>query len=193
MSISIEKPALKTNPSSSHSSRKISAIKRIIIHHSATTSGDVVSFNNYHINTNGWYMVGYHYVIKKDGTIQQGRPLTVVGAHAGNNNYDSVGICLVGNFEKEKPTEKQYDSLAKLIKYVKEEVGKDLTVICHRDVNNTACPGKNFNVKDIKEIEVKAKASYMVYVGPYTDKATAEKAVKALTKAGYKKVSIEVK
>ncbi|MBP9551198.1 MAG: N-acetylmuramoyl-L-alanine amidase, partial [Veillonella sp.] len=50
---------------------------------------------------NGWAGIGYHFVIRKDGTIERGRPLSVVGAHAQGNNLHTIGICMARNFEKE--------------------------------------------------------------------------------------------
>ena len=50
---------------------------------------------------NGWAGIGYHFVIRKDGTIERGRPLSVVGAHAQGDNLHTIGICMAGNFEKE--------------------------------------------------------------------------------------------
>lgn len=147
----IDKPALEWNTKSSHIIRSLNVITRIIIHHSATSSGDVQSFHRYHIDNNGWYGVGYHYVILKDGTVQQGRPLDVQGAHAGGNNADSIGICLVGNFETEQPTAAQYQALADLISFVESLLGRSLSIQLHSDVNNTACPGKNFDYTNVDE------------------------------------------
>lgn len=50
---------------------------------------------------NGWAGIGYHFVIRKDGTIERGRPLSVVGAHAQGDNLHTIGICMARNFEKE--------------------------------------------------------------------------------------------
>lgn len=49
----------------------------------------------------GWAGIGYHFVIRKDGTIERGRPLSVVGAHAQGDNLHTIGICMARNFEKE--------------------------------------------------------------------------------------------
>ena len=70
-------------------------VTKIIIHCSATFEGqdfDVNDITDWHISK-GWKNCGYHYVIKLDGTVQEGRPLEEVGAHAKNHNRNSVGIC----------------------------------------------------------------------------------------------------
>lgn len=74
----------------------------IVIHHVAIPSGDISSqaIHKAHLK-NGWAGIGYHFVIRKDGTIERGRPLSVVGAHAQGDNLHTIGICMAGNFEKE--------------------------------------------------------------------------------------------
>lgn len=84
-------------------------INRIVIHCSATKPRKgrdnspligVKEIRRWHVEERGWRDIGYHYVIKRDGTIQQGRPDNVQGAHAAGYNKDSLGICLVGGMEK---------------------------------------------------------------------------------------------
>jgi N-acetylmuramoyl-L-alanine amidase len=104
--------------------------KHIIVHHSITPrdlNNDVTenSFNNTHkskgfpasyFNGNTWY-IGYHYVIYGDGEVRQYRTAGTVGAHCKeeNMNYKSIGICLVGDFDKEMPSMAQIDSLKRLV------------------------------------------------------------------------------
>ena len=73
----------------------------IVIHHSGTAEDMDLSaqdINNMHQN-NGWTCIGYHYVIRKDGTVEYGRPDWAIGAHAEGHNWESIGIHLSGNFE----------------------------------------------------------------------------------------------
>ncbi len=92
----------------------------------------------------GWIGIGYHYVIRANGTIERGRPEDAIGSHSGpQGNGDSIGVVLTGNFEIGAPSTAQMIALAKLIKELRSRYG-DLTVIGHRDVMPTACPGKNF-------------------------------------------------
>ena len=44
----------------------------------------------------GWADIGYHYVIRRNGVVEKGRPIEEEGAHAKGHNGDSIGICLVG-------------------------------------------------------------------------------------------------
>jgi N-acetylmuramoyl-L-alanine amidase len=59
----------------------------------------------------GYIRIGYHYVIRKDGTLEKGRPLTQRGNHLLGKNYCSVGICLVGS----SPTVQQREALDGLL------------------------------------------------------------------------------
>ncbi len=68
----------------------------VVVHHSATPSGDVEAFRRHHVGVRGWLDVGYHFVILRDGTIQEGRPISMDGAHARGRNRTHIGVCLVG-------------------------------------------------------------------------------------------------
>ena len=59
----------------------------------------------------GGTCIGYHYVIRKDGTVEQGRPHWTVGAHAYMQNSHTIGIHVCGNFEIGEPTSEQIESL----------------------------------------------------------------------------------
>lgn len=92
----------------------------------------------------GFFGIGYHYVIRRDGTIEMGRPLEKAGAHAEGHNADSIGICMAGGIDnKGKPqnnfTDAQWDSLAKLTKDLVQSYGA-LKIIGHNEVAAKACP-----------------------------------------------------
>lgn len=87
----------------------------ILIHHSATrdtASSSWEAIHRYHTQTNGWRDIGYHYGIERIGEhfqLRFGRPTSEPGAHCseGGFNRKSIGICLVGDFDKEAPPEPQ--------------------------------------------------------------------------------------
>lgn len=124
--------------------------KRIILHHRAGT-GDVISIHNEHLKK-GWNGIGYHFYVRKDGTVYRGRPIEKVGAHTEGFNVDSIGICFEGNFEEEFPKAQQISSGRLLIGHIEECYGKKLEVVRHSDLCVTACPGKNFSLEKVKEI-----------------------------------------
>ena len=123
---------------------------QIIIHHSATISGNAASFDRYHKSL-GWDGLGYHFVIGNgrgapDGDIHVGwRWLEQrEGAHTRGHN-DALGICLVGDFRNgRRPTTKQWTALVRLIRRLEKQYGV-MDVTTHNQLGQTYCPG--FTVK----------------------------------------------
>lgn len=121
----------------------------IVIHHTGNPTDDDLSAADIHKihRGQGWSGIGYHYVIRKDGTVEYGRPDWAIGAHAEGENYHSIGIHVCGNFEIGKPTAKQIENLALLVANLCEDykllIDRD-HIVGHRELMPTACPGKNF-------------------------------------------------
>lgn len=124
--------------------RNVSEIKRVILHNSGVTVLQSVEIiHNYHKTTRGYAGIGYHFYVRKDGSIYEGRPVEYVGAHASNNNSDSIGICFEGNFNEETMPGVQLKAGQELIAYIKETY--NITKVQkHCEVCKTSCPGKNF-------------------------------------------------
>lgn len=129
-------------------------INRIIIHCSATKAGENITaetIRKWHVEGNGWSDIGYHYVIKLDGTIEEGRPESRAGAHVKGHNADSIGICYIGGYSKDMQPEdtrtpEQKQSLKNLITELKQK-HKDAEVFGHRDFTDLkSCPC--FNARD---------------------------------------------
>ncbi|WP_163834657.1 N-acetylmuramoyl-L-alanine amidase [Spartinivicinus ruber] len=131
-------------------------ITKLVIHCSDSPNHKDISaedIHHWHLER-GWSGIGYHKVIKRDGTIENGRPEYWVGAHVKGHNSNSLGVCLVG---RDQFTDAQFDSLEKVIidwhiKYPNAEV------VGHCNLNpKKNCP--NFQakrwwnvVRDIKRI-----------------------------------------
>ena len=79
---------------------KRKSTKQIILHHAAM-NGSVQDIHRVHLNKD-YSGIGYHYYIRKDGSIWEGRPVDMIGAHAQGSNSNSIGVCFEGNFENEK-------------------------------------------------------------------------------------------
>lgn len=120
---------------------------RLILHHSACSKCTAEQIHQWHLN-NGWEGAGYHFLVRKDGNVYRLRPEEYIGAHAYGSNYNSIGICAEGNFENETMPEAQKNSLIELVSYLKGKYGIS-KVLKHSDVNNTACPGKNYPFNEI--------------------------------------------
>lgn len=120
--------------------------KYIFVHCSATRPSQDVGvreIRQWH-KEQGWLDVGYHFVIKRDGTIETGRSLEAVGSHVKGYNEVSVGICLVGGIDDQgKPNANFTDSQMESLKAVLKEVGEtypEATILGHHSVANKACP-----------------------------------------------------
>ena len=77
-------------------------INRIIIHCTATPEGrdhTAKEIDRWH-KAQGWPGIGYHYVIRLDGTVENGRPIDKAGAHVKGHNADSIGVVYVGGCDK---------------------------------------------------------------------------------------------
>lgn len=122
---------------------------RIILHHAVASKCSAQQIHSWHL-ANGWVGIGYHFFVRKDGRIYRGRPEDTVGAHAGNNNYDSIGICFEGNFMTETMPIIQKWAGQELVQYLKDKYGIS-KVQKHSDVNATGCPGTHFPFKEVSE------------------------------------------
>lgn len=97
----------------------------------------------------GFLDVGYHFIIKRDGTIEAGRDEDVIGAHVEGYNSTSVGVCLVGGVDdRMKPeanfTPAQMQSLRSLLVTLLAKY-EGSTLRAHHDVAPKACP--SFDLK----------------------------------------------
>lgn len=119
-------------------------IKYIIIHHSAVSREknpeQFNAINNYH-KRKGWGMIGYHFLIEPNGRIRAGRLESQSGAHCIGHNHDSLGICLTGNFDVEKPITEQEESLRFMLVHLLKKY-PEAQIKYHRDFANKTCPGK---------------------------------------------------
>lgn len=129
----------------------------IVIHHSGAAEGDVKSMDRYHRQErhmeNG---LAYHFVIgnghrMKDGDIAVGERWLkqLDGGHlkSVDQNKTSIGICLVGNFDKQRPTARQMENLRILVLYLMDRCRLSADdVRTHQQINilYTRCPGKYF-------------------------------------------------
>jgi len=133
--------------------RPMSQVKYIAIHHTAgpdTQTPDDIA--RYHVNTNGWGGVGYHFIITKEGTVYYVGDLTTARAHVLNFNDSAVGVCLVGSFiDGKEPTLAQilsaHEVCAQMLFRTPELSGIDgwEDVIGHKRFKPTRCPGDTWD------------------------------------------------
>lgn len=125
-------------------------ITHIVLHYSATYEDQnltVKDIDKMH-RARGWKMVGYHYVIRRDGVVEEGRPENRTGAHVGGQNTGKIGICCIGGINRatgpnvgvDNRTPAQIRAQIKLIRdLLKRYPGAK--VVGHRDLAATQCPG----------------------------------------------------
>lgn len=123
-------------------------INGIILHCSATKVGldyDAKTIDRWH-RQRGWSGIGYHYVIKLDGTVEVGRSIDQNGAHCEGKNSGTIGICYIGGYDSNgKPsdtrTPEQKEALKLLVlQLMILNVLKPCNIHCHNEYSNKACP-----------------------------------------------------
>lgn len=126
--------------------------KFIILHHAEASVCSIYDINSWHLQ-NGWIMCGYHYFVRKDGSIYQGRKENEQGSHCPNYNTRSIGICAEGEYMRETMPEVQKQSIIELCKYVVSKYGiPNSNVVRHGDVYPTSCCGTNYPFKQIVSV-----------------------------------------
>ena len=129
-------------------------IRRITLHHTGEhlSSSDISDpelirrIEHHHRENLGWAAIGYHYLIGKDGTIFEGRPPHLQGAHCGGDaNRNNLGITLIGEYDTVLPPPAQLRALERLLASERARLGiPPREVHGHRDWRNTVCPGDRF-------------------------------------------------
>lgn len=132
--------------------------KEIILHCSATaenkpfTAADIEKWHK----KRGFKKIGYHYVIKLDGTVEKGRDEKESGAHTVNHNSKSIGICYVGGLTKDGKTpkdtrtDKQKEAMYRLVKDIMNRYNIPLNEVHgHYEFAAKACP--SFRIDDFRQ------------------------------------------
>lgn len=126
--------------------------RMIIIHCAATPEGKdftVSDIDRWH-KAKGWKCIGYHFVIYRDGSVHEGRPISMVGAHCLEHNAHSISICYIGGctadgkHAKDTRTPEQKTALVKLVRELRTRF-PGASVHGHNEFANKACP--SFSVK----------------------------------------------
>lgn len=112
-------------------------INKIILHCSASDDPKQTAamIDSWH-KARGFKKIGYHFFIRVDGTIEKGRDIEEVGAHAEGYNTDSIGICLAG---LTKFSSEQFKSLSIILKNLKPKY-PTATIHGHKEFSNKSCP-----------------------------------------------------
>ena len=132
----------------------MNGIRKITIHHEGSrvisftgqrdTADHLDKVRKSHVNGNGWADIGYHYIVDRAGRVWEGRPIRYQGAHVRRNNENNVGVMVLGNFDRQSPSQQQLNALFDTVKRLKQQhriTARDIK--SHQEINATACPGRN--------------------------------------------------
>ena len=121
----------------------------IVIHCSAVRpdqTSSAAQIDSWHRKDNHWKLgIGYHYVIRRDGTIESGRPEWMIGAHCKNHNAHSIGVCYEGGLDirgqpDDTRTENQKAAMRWLLRQLHRSYPKAV-ILGHHDLNpQKDCP-----------------------------------------------------
>ena len=123
--------------------------KYIVLHHAAASICSVADIHRWH-QEKGWAGIGYHFFVRKDGSVYRGRPIGAVGAHCIPVNSASVGICAEGNFQTDTMPDVQRNAILELVEYLKR-IYPGVVVNGHRELDATSCPGQNYPLEELRE------------------------------------------
>ncbi|WP_235351997.1 NlpC/P60 family protein [Brevibacterium sp. UCMA 11752] len=139
-----------------------SSVKQAVVHHTAGSNSysaeDVPSvlrgIQSYHQSGRGWDDIGYNVIADKYGRLWHARggdiKKAVIGAHVAGHNSGTFGISVIGSYDKSAPPKKTRDAVASAIAWKLSLDGvkpSKSTVVAHRDLANTSCPGDAFYSK----------------------------------------------
>ena len=123
-------------------------ITLIVIHCSAVKpdqQSSAAQIDSWHRQRGFHLGIGYHYVIRRDGTLEMGRPEYMVGAHCKNHNKYSIGVCYEGGLNArgdpaDTRTESQKRTMRQLVDELRQRYPKAI-VVGHHNLNPLkACP-----------------------------------------------------
>jgi N-acetylmuramoyl-L-alanine amidase len=134
---------------------------RVTVHHTqgkqamteAETAAAVKGIQHYHMVGRGregkdnFEDIGYHFLVAGDGRVVEGRRAEYLGAHAGGANDGNIGVAMMGDFNKVRPTDAQIESLTRLVTFLSIKYKKDPSakgfLEPHMHYTNTDCPGEH--------------------------------------------------
>ncbi len=128
-------------------------IRRITIHHdgmsaftytSKPAAAQRVEAIRLAHRSRNWGDIGYHYLIDPHGRVWEGRPLDWQGAHVAAQNEGNLGICVMGNYEIQRPNARQVQALERFVAaQMRHYRIPTSNVHTHRELASTACPGRH--------------------------------------------------
>ncbi len=149
---------LPSRPNDPNPMRTPEQITHISIHHSAVENGSIQGYANHHVNTNKWFHIGYHLVIKGDQVFQVNDLLTF-SYHTASNNAHTIGISVSANLSKRSLSEVERNNLYAVILTVMDLFNIPVSnVLGHNEypLNKTSCPSIDMDIvrSDLNTIQL---------------------------------------
>lgn len=130
---------------------------RAIVLHTVGVRGDTAidAIRRYHVDVLGWRDVGYHYLVRRDGTLQSGRAPDELGAHTSGAN-DTIGLCVAGDGDSEPWTQAQWRTV---LAVCDRPAYRGLPVLGHREAparlagarpTDKTCPGRLVDLGEVR-------------------------------------------
>ena len=128
-----------------------SSTKYIALHHAEAVTCTARQIDEWH-KSNGWSGIGYHFFVRKNGEVYEGRPLWALGAHVQGKNDASVGICAEGDYHNKDKVmpEAQKKAIKELIAYLKG-MYPNAEVVGHGEIGESNCPGRYYPLEEMKK------------------------------------------
>jgi hypothetical protein len=133
--------------------RPAGAYRRITVHHAGMTPSYNVATTSVARELSrilaahsqiGYGDIGYHFIVDYAGRVWEGRALRHEGAHVSGENENNIGVVLLGNFEKQKPSRSQLITVNRLVRLLGAHYGiSPKRFYGHRDLGPTVCPGRH--------------------------------------------------
>ena len=139
----------------------LNKIEIIVVQHSQRENDSLDFIKKRHMENRKWEDNGYHFLISngtmntKNGKLHIGRSEKFIGAHVYEHNRNSIGICLIGNFDEKKPSEKQMETLKEFLKEKMKEYNiKPEKILGHREFEGVikTCPGKMVDMGELRNM-----------------------------------------
>jgi N-acetyl-anhydromuramyl-L-alanine amidase AmpD len=138
-------------------------ISLIIVHCSAVRpdqQSSAAQIDTWHRQRGFHLGIGYHYVVRRNGSVEQGRPEYMVGAHCMNHNRHSIGVCYEGGLDirgqpADTRTAAQKAALRRLLEDLHRRYPQAL-IVGHHDLNpQKDCPCIQDVVNEYKDLQPK--------------------------------------
>ena len=125
----------------------------VVVHHTRSHDVDIDIVRQWH-QERGWDEVGYHFLIRSDGSVEEGCSLERAGCHARGRNQTHLGVALSGCFSGEPPnhlcrltpTNEQLDSLTRLLYELHLRYNFQVSRI---ERHHALCPGSRLDLEDV--------------------------------------------